>query len=372
MFERTTVFRPSEGDYTTTRIPALVMTNNQVLLAFCEARQGGGGDWDPIDILLKRSSDSGRSWSPPMPIAQSRGEPVSNATPVVDRDGTVHLLFQRGYAKVYYRRSDDDGATWSPPRDITATFEAFHSDYNWRIVAPGPGHAIQLAGGRLVVALWLSTGDSTEFGSGKLGHRPSCVATVHSDDGGATWERGAIVVDTSDAVLNPSETVAVELSDGRVLLNIRSETPRHRRAISVSPDGAHDWSKPRFDDALYEPVCMASLLRIRAGNRQVLLFCNPDSRHNPEEVVPRHHFGSRENLALKLSYDDGATWSSAGVVDPGVAGYSDLAAGTDGTMYCLYEAGAQDGRMTRNMHIALVRFDWSWLRDNASGAVTHC
>ena len=63
----------------------------------------------------------------------------------------------------------------------------------------------------------------------------------------------------TDPLVNPNETTAVELSDGRVMLNIRSESKQHRRAVAVSPDGATSWTKPAFDDALVEPVCMASL-----------------------------------------------------------------------------------------------------------------
>ena len=63
-------------------------------------------------------------------------------------------------------------------------------------------------------------------------------------------------------VLNPSETIAVELADVRVLFNMRSESKQNRRLVSVSQDGVSDWSGPRFDNALLEPVCMASMIRL--------------------------------------------------------------------------------------------------------------
>ncbi len=120
-------------------------------------------------------------------------------------------------------------------------------------MAPGPGHGIQLAGGRLLVPVWLSSGGRQ--------HRPSCVAVICSDDHGRTWRRGDIVARHSPATPNPSESVAVQLTDGRVMLNIRNESRRFRRLVAFSPDGATRWTEPAFDESLFEPVCMASMVR---------------------------------------------------------------------------------------------------------------
>jgi len=367
------LYEAGEHGYYTFRIPALVATSQGTLLAFCEARRGRGGDYDPIDILLRRSLDGGRTWHRPQVMVKGGDRPTTNSTPIVDRaTGAVHFMYQFDYRRVYYRRSDDDGVTWSEPRDITAVFEAFRPEYSWRLVCPGPGHAIQLENGRLVVPIWMSTGEGTEFGPGKPGHRPSAVSVVYSDDHGATWRRGEIVVNHSEVVWNPSETVAIQLHDGRVMLNIRSESPQHLRVISFSADGATGWSAPRFHEQLFEPVCMASMIRLSEAphDKNRILFANPDSRNNPTPPNPRWGGRPRENLSLKLSYDEGAIWPVNKVLDPGVAGYSDLAVGPDGTIYCLYEGGAAGGNMFHNTHLSIARFDLDWLtdgRDHLSG-----
>ena len=36
------------------------------------------------------------------------------------------------------------------PVDITASFEPFRARYNWKVIATGPGHGIQLRTGRLI------------------------------------------------------------------------------------------------------------------------------------------------------------------------------------------------------------------------------
>ncbi|MGC4003055.1 MAG: sialidase family protein [Pirellulales bacterium] len=246
------------------------------------------------------------------------------------------------YAHCFYARSDDDGATFSKPVDVTATFDGFKPDYDWAVLAVGPAHGIKLRTGRLVVPVWMSTGK--EAG----GHRPSCVATIYSDDAGKSWKRGAIVVDTPE-LKNPSETIVVELSDGRVLLNIRHENPEHRRAISMSKDGASGWSKPSLVDALYEPICMGSILRL-SGDTPRIVYASPD----PVAAGDKPGSRTRKNLTLRLSDDDARTWSVAKPLHPGPSAYSDLAQGPDGAIFCLYE---RDGS-----NIVCARFDEAWLR----------
>jgi len=243
-------------------------------------------------------------------------------------------------------RSDDAGLTFSEPVEITATFDAFRPEYAWKVLATGPGHGIQLENGRLLIPVWLSTG------TGGHAHRPSCVSTVYSDDHGKTWLRGEIVVG-HPRLKNPSETVPIQLADGRVMLNIRHESTPRFRAISISPDGASAWSEVRLDRALPEPVCMGSIIRLtkRSENdRNCILFANP---HNPEGR-------ERQNLTVKLSYDEGETWPLAKVLEPLTSGYSDLAVAPNGTIFCFYEDGAM-GNHYQTKQLTLARFDFEWL-----------
>ncbi|MCA9267157.1 MAG: exo-alpha-sialidase [Planctomycetales bacterium] len=372
LFEKATVFSAGDQGYRTYRIPGLVATKSGALLAYCEARRTAG-DWASIDVVLRRSEDGGKTWLPqrkivdvdPKDVVQNRPQgarrpedsddvTVNNPVAVVDRDsGDVHFLYCVEYGRCYYMRSTDDGKSFSPPVDITPTFEGFRADYDWKVLATGPGHGIQTASGRLIVPVWLSTG------TGGGGHRPSAVSVIFSDDHGRTWRRGEIVV-AHPHPINPSETVAVELADGRVMLNIRHEgkTPdealRHR-AVVVSDDGATGWSKPRYDDALPEPICMASIARLTqqphfAKNR--IVFAQP---HNPVDRT-------RKNVSVKLSYDEGQSWPVMRTIEPAGSGYSDLAVGPDKTIYCLYE-DAGSASVFQPQQLTLARFNLAWLTD---------
>lgn len=370
---KTDIFTARTDGYWNYRVPGILCTARGVILATVEARRGRGGDWDGNDILLRRSLDGGISWEQPQQVVACDDYgpgPVSNFVMFAGRDGTVHALYCHNYARIFYTRSDDDGATFSPPVEITDSLAPFRDEYPWRVIATGPGHGIQLRSGRLLVPVWLSDGSGTEFGAGKLGHRPSEVATIYSDDNGASWQCGDIFVHTDGEIVNPSETLAVELDDGRVLCNIRSESRRNRRLISTSPDGATGWSAPVYDDALLEPVCMASLLRLRrpnAAGRGVYLFANPDNLENDLTPPGQNLSHDRKRLTVKLSSDDCATWPVSRILEEGPSGYSDLAEAPDGSILCIYERGMLD-RMTDTAAVAVARFDLDWLTDRDDSA----
>jgi sialidase-1 len=365
VLERQVLFEADTGGYATYRIPGLVVTDKGILLAYCEARKSATGDWGAIDLVYRRSTDGGKTWTEPKKIVDIGGGfeknpvavnlklgkfpdiTVNNPVAIAD-NGIVHFLYCVEYMRCFYTRSEDDGKTFAPPVEITPTFEAFRPAYDWKVLATGPGHGIRLSkSGRLVVPVWLSTGE------GGHGHRPSAVATIFSDDGGKTWTAGDIVVKHPD-LTNPSETAAVELPDGRVMLNIRHESEPHHRAVSVGPDGATKWSKPALDAALPEPVCMGSL--VRWGNR--ILFANP---HNPDGR-------ERKNLSVHASDDGGKTWKHRRAIEPGPSGYSDLAVGADGWTYCLYEAGTVGEKPFHVKTLTLAKFNEVWLRGGKTAA----
>jgi sialidase-1 len=368
-FTTSRVFEGDTGGYKLYRIPGMVVTRKGTVLIYTEARRTGSGDWDSIDILLRRSTDGGKTFSPQRVIARAPGKiersPVAlerkqskpddvtynNPVAIADRDGTVHFLFCLEYMRAFYMKSRDDGKTFSMPVEITSAFDAFRPEYSWRVLAAGPGHGIQLRNGRLLVPVWLALGTAGN------GHHPSVNATIYSDDHGATWHRGDIAVANTPEFPDPNETAAVELADGRVMLNVRTEAKENRRAIVTSRDGATHWSAPRFQEDLPDPICFASLVRYPARN--LLLFVNPDNLQRADGKDSRSK--DRVNLTVRLSDDDGAHWRVKRSIEPGATGYADLAVMPDGIILCLYEAVPKlpDGAARHDEMLA--RFDLQWL-----------
>ena len=369
---RQELFATGQGGYAHYRIPGIIVTRKGTILAYAEARKSLRGDWGTTDIVLRRSTDRGATWSPfrviaavdgpkaknPVAVVQKLGadEEVTYNNPVAIADrksGAVHFLFCLEYMRAFYMRSDDDGQTFSKPVEITSVFDAFRPEYPWKVLATGPGHGIQLRNGRLLVPIWISTG------TGGHAHRPSVTSTIYSDDSGQTWKRGEIAVpDTPDQVF-PSETAAAQLSDGRVMLNVRTESKTHRRTVVTSPDGATHWSKPRFDPRLLEPICFGTILSL-GGKR--LVFANPNTLDKTGAAAEPGKNRDRKNLTVQFSDDDGATWKSKRVMEPSWSGYSDLAQGSDGTIYHFYELGAKDGMAFQTASLQLAAFPLSWLK----------
>ncbi len=383
LLQKQDLFEAGKDGHALYRIPGMVVTTKGTVLAYCEARKNDRGDWGPIDVLLRRSTDGGKTFGPATPIVKIEGElpinpvaaaqnldkpgdnTVNNPVAFVDRKtGAIHFLYCLEYMRCFYMRSDDDGLTWTKPVDITPAFEQFRADYDWKVIATGPAHGIQLRTGRLVVPVWLSTG------TGGHAHRPSVTSTVYSDDHGKTWQRGEIAVPNTEAWVFPNETVIVELVNGMVMLNVRSESKSHRRLVVQSRDGATKWSKPRFDEALLEPISMASIVRYSGrpeSDKNRILFANP---HNLERLDGKAMEGKsrdRRNLSIKLSYDEGKTWAVNKTLEAGYGAYSDLAVLPDGTALCLYERGrdsdAELQKSTSYAYLTLARFNLEWLTD---------
>lgn len=362
LLEKVDVFPANTNGIARYRIPGIVVTPKGTALAYSEARRNSSSDWGEIEIHLRRSTDGGKTWEAAKHIAHHgarlEGNPhkkkdggekeqtVNNPVAIVDRDsGAIEFLYCINYARCYAMRSTDDGLTWSTPVDVTATFEPFRKHYDWKVIATGPGHGIQLKSGRLVVPIWLAYGKEGD-------HAPSAAATIYSDDHGKTWLAGDLAVPNNSEFGNPNETMLAELSDGRVMLVTRSVSKPNRKIITLSPNGATDWSKPTFHDQLWEPICMASITA-HPSQPGTLIFSNPHTlkldKDGKETPAGR---GKRENLSIKLSRDDGKTWPVSKTLDAGPSAYSDLAVLPDGNVLCLWE--------TKN-DIQCARFNLDWI-----------
>ena len=319
------------GGYHSYRIPALLATKKDTLLAFCEGRKTSSGDSGDIDLVLRRSKDGGKTWSAMKVVYEEGGNApitIGNPSPVEDRKtGVIHLLFTRNNQRVFVTQSHDEGATWSTPVEITSALSGFA--FGWARIGAGPGHAIQLRSGRLLVPVWLNDRIRGNYRS----------AAVYSDDHGTTWKPGGIVPPA--AATNANECMMYQRRDGTVVVNMRSSI--HLRHTAMSRDGGMTWSDPVPVESMPDPVCQGSVVQLANGR---VVFANPASDKR------------RVNLTLRLSEDDGATWPLAKAMHAGPAGYSDLAAGKRGTLFILYEGGEK----TAADRIRFARIPESWLR----------
>lgn len=315
------LFLSGNETYSNYRIPGMTVSARGTLLAYFEARRSAG-DWANMDILLFRSEDGGDSFSDSIVLARGTEAlpTVNNPVCIAEPDGALHFLFCRNYAVdgggVFYRRSDDDGKTWSEETCITAsTRPELHN-----VFACGPGHGIYTSRGLLLVPVWTVL---KEHGAPLHAHRPAVISTLYSADHGKTWQLGDILPETS-SVPDPNETQAAELPDGSIYLNVRS-TGAGFRARAWSETGHSGWTPLTLDPALPDPTCFGSVVRYRHGGEDLLLAVNCCHREK------------RENLVCRASRDGGRTWDRMLTVEPGDAGYADIAVLPDGDICVLYE-----------------------------------
>lgn len=342
------IFRRHDNGISYYRIPSLIATPKGTILAFAEARHNNANDHGYIETVLRRSTDLGRTWSAIQVVGSDGKNAVQNPTVVIDKStGVIWLMLIRSdtakypddatlaRAQVQVRRiwvtnSSDDGASWAKPRDITeAVCPAMYKE-----CVCGPGVGIQLRSGRLVIPSYRS----------RIGRREYEDYIIYSDDHGRSWRRGG------GPEGNMDECQVVELHDGSLMLNMRSNRGTGRRGISISKDQGMSWSPIADDPALVDPVCQASIIRYRSPanpGKTPLLFSNPASAKHDD----------RTRMTVRLSNDEGKTWPASRLLQAGRASYSCLAVLPDGTIGCLYE----DGETRGSESLRFVRFSLAWL-----------
>ena len=336
------------GGYKSYRIPSLIVAPNGDLLAFAEGRKSPG-DSGNIDLLLKRSKNNGKTWSSTQIVWNNGDNTCGNPTAVVDKEtGRIWLFMTWNYGedtesqiiqkkskytrRVYVCYSDNNGKTWSKPKDITSSCKK----PSWGWYATGPGIGIQVQHGKYKGRLLIPANHSFSKPGGKMfGHYVYADNIIYSDDHGKTWHLSHSLND----YLN--ENQLVELSDGTIMLNARNYNGKHCRAVSLSKDGGISWSKVTFDYQLVGPTCQASILNY--GNydgKDMLVFANP--------AVPI----SRTHMTVKVSFNQGKSWSNSKLIYAGPSAYSCLTKLPNGNIGLLFESGTT----SQNQNIKFISF----------------
>ncbi|TCK80846.1 sialidase family protein [Albibacterium bauzanense] len=351
----------------TSRIPGLATSNQGTLLAVFDARYESARDLQGnMDIGLHRSTDKGETWEPiqiVIDMGKWGGLPekfngVSDASILVDKNSDAiyiaglwmhgvigddgkwvenlteesnnwnHQWLTKGSqpgfgvkqtSQFLIVKSTDDGKTWSDPINITE----MGKKEEWWLWAPAPGQGITLKDGTLVFPTQ---------GRDKTGEAFSNI--TYSKDGGKTWQ-------SSNPAINESTTecMAVELSDGSIMLNMRANSNKgvtdhtNGRAIAVTKDLGENWQvHSTSHNALIEPVCMASIISHHdEENKSVLLFSNPNS------------MTARNRMTIQYSLNDGSSWEKGLLLDElSSRGYSCLANIDENTIGILYESSQAD------------------------------
>ena len=323
------------------RIPGLVTTNAGSLIAVYDIRYDSSLDLqNNVDIGVSRSTDQGRTWEK-MRVAMDMGEwgglpqaqnGIGDPSVLVDeKTGEIFIIavwthgigadrawtgVQQGMtpqetAQLMICSSKDDGQTWSEPRNITSQIK----QPEWYLTLQRPGRGITMHDGTLVFPIQYI--DSTRIPNAGI---------IYSRDHGVTWKMH------NHAYTNTTEAQVAEIAPGVLMLNMRDNRKTGRR-VCVTDDFGQTWTEHASSGALVEPVCMASLINVKAEDnslgRDILLFSNPATSKG------RHH------MTIKASLDGGYTWlenNSLLLDEEELWGYSCLSMIDEQTVGIVYEA----------------------------------
>ena len=347
----TVIFKKGDNGYHTFRIPALIQTKSGDILAFAEGRKNSGGDSGDIDMVMKRSTDGGKTWGEMSIVWDDKENVCGNPSPVIDRktgrvilvmtwnngkdpEKKIHAKTSIDTRRVYVTYSDDEGKTWAEPREITS--EAKRPEWQW--YATGPCHSIQIRKGphkgRIVVPC-----DHSNYGEGNFSH------VIYSDDCGKSWAIGGIVK-------YGNESTITELSNGDLMLNMRCGDPatvrgedKPYRLVAISHDGGESFDEMYLDKGLEEPVCNASIINYAPKGKlsKKILFSNPK------------HPSKRLDMSISMSKNNGKTWEKAIQLSDQPTAYSDMLILPNGDVMIFYERGAK--RPYDEMVIAVISKD---------------
>ncbi|MGN6418756.1 MAG: sialidase family protein [Pseudobacter sp.] len=323
------IFKERSDGYRCYRIPAIIKAKDGTLLAFAEARKNGCGDEGDIDLVVKRSTDGGKTWGPLIKVWDDGVNTCGNPAPVVDQaTGRIVMLMTWNHGedhiseigdgtsidtrRVYLTHSDDNGVTWTTATEITATVK--RPEWGW--YATGPCHGIQIQSGAHAGRMIIPCDFIEKKANGGRGYSH----VVISDDKGATWRIGGISPND-----RANESTITELSDGKLQLNMRASGAT-ARLVAVSSDGGETFTGMKTDYALVEPVCQGSLTSGNANGNFGVFFSNPAST-------------TRVNMTIKWSSDNGNTWGKYYRVHAGPSAYSDLVMLSGTHIGILYEGG---------------------------------
>ncbi|MBU6169842.1 MAG: glycoside hydrolase [Bacteroidetes bacterium] len=344
------VFVSGQEGHKVYRIPAVIGLPNGNLLAFAEGRVQNSADFGDINLVMKKSMDQGKTWSALEILVDVDKLQAGNPAPVVDLfdpaypNGVVYLFYNsgnnheneirkgRGIREVWFIRSFDMGITWTNPVNITSqVHRPFHLSYNfkedWRSYANTPGHGFQFTEGKFKGRIFIAANHSQ--GEPQNEFRDYYAHGYYTDDHGKTFH-----ISENIPLKGSNEAIGAALSGDRMLLNIRNQAGDIRnRIIAYSSDGGEKWDTVFFNNDLIDPVCQGSIIGIgEKRGKTVLAFSNP------ADVL------KRDNLMVKISYDEGITWPKSMLVDkssPGFKGdwsaYSDLVLLNKNTIGILYE-----------------------------------
>ncbi|MDD7303574.1 MAG: exo-alpha-sialidase [Prevotellaceae bacterium] len=352
------------------RIPAITATKDgRRLVTLTDDRINHGGDLpNHCYLVAQYSDDNGKTWSQPKRVA---GEANTGGN---YGHGDAQIILNRNNGEIYgimtssptgyafnnsapadqparwkVMKSMDNGESWTVPVDHT------NSLYGANAVVPagapegakvitnsgasfsGSGAGLQMRDGTLV-----SPFSIREKENGSTTYNAIRYYNVMSKDNGQTW-----FLYGTPAPLPADEPKILERDNGDLAISVRTSGFNYH---NVTSDLGKTWNlgpNNRFNTGFNGNAC----------DGEYMVWCSR-LEGNPWTIVAQTmpNNGSRQNVSIALSTDQGATFGTPKTVCPRGSAYSAVTVLGDGTMGMYYE---EEG-VTSGYTMRFVRFSLDW------------
>lgn len=353
LLERKLIFAPGDFNSKFYRIPAIITAEDGSLITATDKRKNNMLDLpQDIDVVIRRSTDNGKTWSYPLTLAagQGLGKGYGDASLIRLNNGKILCVYAGinglwqsrpdSPIRTYVSESTDNGITWTSGIDITS--QLYGTDCKdpirrkWMASFCASGQAIQTSLGRVMMVAAVREGSDYSLNN----------YLIYSDDEGATWNVSQKAMEGGD------EAKVVELADGSILMSIRNKN-KGNRYYTRSTDNGITWATAQLWKDLKEPGCNGDIIRYsmekNGTGKNILLHSIPFDEKD------------RKNVSVYVSYDEGKTWPTGKTICAGPSAYSSLTVLKDGTIGAYIEEGTSAG-----MNMYYLNFSLEWLTQNTN------
>lgn len=338
------------------RIPAITATKDgKRLVVLTDDRKQSQADLpNHCYVVAQYSDDNGKTWSDPLTVAGT-AETGGNyghgdASIVTNRDngeivgimtsaGTYGHGFFAGTAAEPPRwktiTSRDGGLTWEAPVDHTDDLFGAKCDNpktkTWKSGFSGSGAALQKRDGTLVSNFVNRQDDNSQH-----------FYFFMSKDGGKNW-----YVSGTSGTAGADEPKSLERNNGDLAISVRASGYNYHNVTSDDGETWHYPSQTRFTTGISGNAC----------DGEYMVWCST-LEGNPWDIALQTlpNSGSRENVSIALSTDEGETFGAPKTICPRGSCYSATVVLPDGTLGVYYE----ENGVSNAFVMRFVRFSLDW------------
>ena len=347
-------FLPWDNGSRVYRIPAMVVADDGSIVVACDKRYDsyrdiGGGH--VIDIVVRRSTDGGKTWSEPVVVA--KGDNSNDATCgygdpslIKGNDGKIYCIFGAGNIGYFYGLnricvsvSEDNGVTWSssasnPPADLVSTGKltdhasSYGSNtcyglYDYFVTS---GRGLCTSEGYLM-GLLPAQPYTNEGKTEKTSNSHDYI--FYSTDKGATWHF------SEDAIfVGGDEAKVIQANDGSLLASVRQGSNRGFNTATYTYNEADgtltftmgsQWNNAQLNAGGY------------ANNQDIFYYQRETDEGKTDIIFHSMTTGQHANLKLYYSIDKGRNWTEFLTVQTKGTRYVTMEKSPAGSLYLLFE-----------------------------------